>query len=765
MNRSIFLPALRSSTWRRYLATKKVVSSSSSSSSSKSSKSTSNVLLPSEEIMTVINAMKTDHRQRENGCLEVKQCNLCSKGNKDKADNLWKLNVRPDGSYYCYRCAIGGGFQDLRQKFSSEEENAQSKKKTYPNQVLTHQYHLNLFPPTTSTSTTTSEELEAAKNYVNTIRGLNDEILRKYLVGYTIQQYLDDEGEWKDHVCITFPIVELAANVDLKHVTFQAVSSSHPQAKKPITLHADNHQNHQQKEVTEGKEKEKGKEKGKDKESVDGGNGGKDFFIQRVKYRAIETKGLQRLLPKGGSWGFFGWHTVYSTNSNAVIITEGEYDCMAVAQALTMIPKSTDIHRKKLKDIPVVSLPNGCQSFPSELIPLLERFQIIYLYLDYDQPGQAAVEKIIRKLGPGRCFIVTPPADMVNPPKDANDALRSKGGNELIVNMLLKAKQLSHQHIETFANLRPSILQIVNDLRNGKNGDKKAVEGSITPSLGALTEIIKGFRRGELIVLSGPTGCGKTTLLSQLSIDFARQGASTLWGSFEVRNTRLVLKMIQQSYRGSHSKALVDLLPEELDKILDDFEILPLQFMNFFGATHIESIIEAMEYTVEKDDVHHFIIDNLQFLMPRIAAKSSFEKYDYQDLIIEKFRKFASEKNVNVILVVHPRKEEDQAFLGLSSIGGSAKASQEADVVLLLQKSAGNMFLDVRKNRYDGALGRIGMNFDSTHCLFQQTTVDTECTNFFSTGVYNNNNDYYSRSNANDAGNSIRKRGKPLPGR
>eukprot|EP00981_Chlorochromonas_danica_P015560 scaffold13271_cov179-Ochromonas_danica.AAC.3 len=653
--------------------------------------------------------MKTDHRQRENGCLEVKQCNLCSKGNKDKADNLWKLNVRPDGSYYCYRCAIGGGFQDLRQKvnrvllaagshgitsssssttssggsgstanvavgetnsrqyqpqqqqqqtvllseFSSEEENAQSKKKTYPNQVLTHQYHLNLFPPTTSTSTTTSEELEAAKNYVNTIRGLNDEILRKYLVGYTIQQYLDDEGEWKDHVCITFPIVELAANVDLKHVTFQAVSSSHPQAKKPITLHADNHQNHQQKEVTEGKEKEKGKEKGKDKESVDGGNGGKDFFIQRVKYRAIETKGLQRLLPKGGSWGFFGWHTVYSTNSNAVIITEGEYDCMAVAQALTMIPKSTDIHH-------------------------------------YDQPGQAAVEKIIRKLGPGRCFIVTPPADMVNPPKDANDALRSKGG---------------------------------------------------------------------------PTGCGKTTLLSQLSIDFARQGASTLWGSFEVRNTRLVLKMIQQSYRGSHSKALVDLLPEELDKILDDFEILPLQFMNFFGATHIESIIEAMEYTVEKDDVHHFIIDNLQFLMPRIAAKSSFEKYDYQDLIIEKFRKFASEKNVNVILVVHPRKEEDQAFLGLSSIGGSAKASQEADVVLLLQKSAGNMFLDVRKNRYDGALGRIGMNFDSTHCLFQQTTVDTECTNFFSTGVYNNNNDYYSRSNANDAGNSIRKRGKPLPGR
>lgn len=151
-----------------------------------------------------------------------------------------------------------------------------------------------------------------------------------------------------------------------------------------------------------------------------------------------------------------------------------------------------------------------------------------------------------------------------------------------------------------------------------------------------------------------------------------------------------------------------------------------------------------MEYTVDKDDVQHIIIDNLQFLMPRINAKTSFEKYDYQDHIIEKFRKFSSDKNVNVILVVHPRKQEDDALLGLSSIGGSAKASQEADVVLLLQKTNGQMYLDVRKNRYDGSLGRIGMNFDPDTCLFTQTTVDTDATNFSSVGVYNNYNSFHS---------------------
>lgn len=163
-----------------------------------------------------------------------------------------------------------------------------------------------------------------------------------------------------------------------------------------------------------------------------------------------------------------------------------------------------------------------------------------------------------------------------------------------------------------------------------------------------------------------------------------------------------------------------------------------------------------MEYTVEKDDVQHIIIDNLQFLMPRIGAKTAFEKFDYQDLIVEKFRKFCSEKNVNIILVVHPRKEEDESLLGLSSIGGSAKASQEADVVLLLQKTNGEMYLDVRKNRYDGALGRIGLSFHPQRCLYTQTTVDTDGTIFTRPGPYSTSNTFspYSSSGFGNGGNS-----------
>ena len=36
--------------------------------------------------------------------------------------------------------------------------------------------------------------------------------------------------------------------------------------------------------------------------------------------------------------------------------------------------------------------------------------------------------------------------------------------------------------------------------------------------------LMKGFRKGEMTVLTGPTGAGKTTFLSQLSLDLAAQG-------------------------------------------------------------------------------------------------------------------------------------------------------------------------------------------------------------------------------------------------
>ena len=48
----------------------------------------------------------------------------------------------------------------------------------------------------------------------------------------------------------------------------------------------------------------------------------------------------------------------------------------------------------------------------------------------------------------------------------------------------------------------------------------------------------------------------------------------------------------------------------------------------------------------------------------RGGGYSNFDRFDSQDIAIEQFRKFATTKNVNVILVIHPRKEDDRSALG-----------------------------------------------------------------------------------------------------
>ena len=80
--------------------------------------------------------------------------------------------------------------------------------------------------------------------------------------------------------------------------------------------------------------------------------------------------------------------------------------------------------------------------------------------------------------------------------------------------------------------------------------------------------MVKGLRRGEFSLITGASGSGKTTFLSQLSIDFLQQGIPTLWGSFEIKNEILAQTMLSQfaCEKFTPSKGEIAL------KFMEDFE-------------------------------------------------------------------------------------------------------------------------------------------------------------------------------------------------
>ena len=135
-----------------------------------------------------------------------------------------------------------------------------------------------------------------------------------------------------------------------------------------------------------------------------------------------------------------------------------------------------------------------------------------------------------------------------------------------------------------------------------------------------------------------------------------------------------------------------------------------------------------MGYAVYVYDIGHVIIDNLQFMMG--SNLKTLDRYYAQDMIIGKFRKFASLHNIHLTLVIHPRKE-DEPILTTNSIFGGAKATQEADNVILLQEEPideriKKKYLQIAKNRYCGDLGIVPLYFNKGTTTFSKKIYDRE---------------------------------------
>lgn len=139
-----------------------------------------------------------------------------------------------------------------------------------------------------------------------------------------------------------------------------------------------------------------------------------------------------------------------------------------------------------------------------------------------------------------------------------------------------------------------------------------------------------------------------------------------------------------------------------------------MMFLDMFGSTGLDTVLEALKNTFEGPKAinpHLVILDNLQFMLSG-QASNSLDRWDLMDRAISSLRSFCNTFPVHVILVVHPRKEIDDTLLCLASVSGTAKATQEADNVIILQKIGSQRFLDIRKNRFHGELGRVPIEFN-----------------------------------------------------
>ena len=695
--------------------------------------------------------------------LLIRDCPFCHPIS-GKADNQYKLTIYfPNADHFCHRCKARGSWFDLKRRMGDLRDPVV----TLRDQVL-HPHYTKGFPAfrksdaggesATGATTTAAARRHRQPSQQSLMqfqaqlgqfpevvrwltegpesggRGLRRDLLDFYHVGAGCFRFVNEEGRWVEEECVTFPWMRIREE----------------KAKKKSARATEGDE--EGKETAEERSAERSAEEvaqaaaataslspsapapsssfTPSTPSPPSSPSAPSYIVERIKYRSRVSKANQRLLPAGGNWGFFGYHTI-PASATSVILTEGEFDAIAAYQCT---------------GVPAISLPNGANSLPVELLPFLERFSNIYLWMDDDRVGQEGAETFAKKLGIQRCLIVRTRGGETEGPKDANDALLQ--GYDL-GQLLAAAAPLPHDQITTFTQLRDDVWKEI--------ADPQQRAGVQSTSLPSLNRLLKGHRRGELTIITGATGVGKTTVLSQMSLDFCAQGVVTLWGSFEIKNFKLAKTMLSQL-----SGVDLSLNAHHFDHYADQFERLPMYFMRFFGSSSVEQVLDAMDYAVYMHDVQHVVLDNLQFMLTGqgAGAGGAMDRFELQDRAISEFRHFATHRNVHITIVIHPRKEAEQRPLSVSSVFGSAKATQEADNVIILQAptppsviasaafaadnsgwmrqkaalpaedggaddfSSRFRRLQVSKNRYDGEVGTIPFLYDRPTGRIQEVDKD-----------------------------------------
>ena len=201
-----------------------------------------------------------------------------------------------------------------------------------------------------------------------------------------------------------------------------------------------------------------------------------------------------------------------------------------------------------------------------------------------------------------------------------------------------------------------------------------------------LDKKIVGLFAGELTILSGLNASGKTSWLDCLALNVIQQGYKVGVWSGEMQDWRFQSWVNQiaagKNYvqRKSGYDNLFYVPKATCDKIDEWLNGKLFLYNNSYGSNW-QQLFNDIKELVENEGVHLILIDNLAALN---ISDYDGEKYTKQTKFIIDLKDYAKQKNIHVILVAHPRKQND--FLRKESISGTADLTNIADNVFLLHR-------------------------------------------------------------------------------
>lgn len=364
--------------------------------------------------------------------------------------------------------------------------------------------------------------------------------------------------------------------------------------------------------------------------------------IALVKYRTVDPDKKKQMLREANMESVLFNAARLDRTDKRIVVCEGEFDAISLWQ---------------IGHTNVVSVPAGAKSLRPEWVDIISEFEEIVLAYDNDKSGIEGQNELRKRLGEAKTYI----AELPNG-NDCNDVLLKYGDTQLkevIDNAVLPP-------IEGLNTIAEELLELQRELALGEDDEKK-----LSWMFPKLQEVIGGIPEGSLTVVTGRAGTGKTTLLKQQFLEWAKQGEPVFMWCGEMTSRQLTKQLIQCLCVIEEHEITMEHIQDVYEQVKD----MPFFFGQMGLETSIESVLTMATQVYQRHGCKVVMIDNLVTLA---RGRDQLEK---QSEVVIECKKWAQHYNGHVFLVAHPRKEGSDTVESRESIAGSQDVVNLADLV------------------------------------------------------------------------------------